>query len=234
MPAEKIGERPRLFFAAAALLLLAARFFPPFPAVWFDGPAGLLAANEVWFLGLFAVAVFAGCRICGIRAAQACRLGKCRVSHLLAGAAGGLLWCPVSILIGIFWTGLLAGFGVEVPPPPVQDLWQGEAASRSVILAVALVTAPVLEEIWWRGWMLDGLCPGGFPWADGRRAAATAAVTAAAFAAIHFSVRDFAALTGIGLLLSLYRRRTGGLWAGMTLHFVNNLAGCLMLILFGD
>ena len=234
MPGEIIGEKPRLVFAAAGLLLMAARVCPPFPAGWFDGAAGLLMANEAWFLGLFAAAVFAGCRVCGIRVAQACRPGICRASHILFGAAAGLLWCPVSVLVTMLWTFMLTRWGIEAAPPPVQGLWRSEAASRGVIIVIALVTAPVLEEIWWRGWLLDGLCPGGYPRGDGRRAAAAAAVTAAAFAAIHFSMTDFAALTGIGLLLSWCRRRTGGLWAGMALHFVNNLAGCLMLIVFGD
>jgi membrane protease YdiL (CAAX protease family) len=90
-------------------------------------------------------------------------------------------------------------------------------------LLVAMVVAPVCEEIFFRGYLLPGLARVMPPW--------TAVVTTAlVFALAHVDPGSFVPLVVIGLALGVLRWRTGSLWPGIALHVLNNTVAAVYII----
>ncbi len=92
-----------------------------------------------------------------------------------------------------------------------------EAGSEYLIgLAIlAVVVAPIAEELFFRAFVFRGLAGRwGFWWAGG--------VSSLLFMAAHLEPLSFPPLFVLGLLLAWLYHRTRALWAPMLVHFGNN------------
>jgi uncharacterized protein len=92
-------------------------------------------------------------------------------------------------------------------------------------LLVAVFIAPFCEEIFFRGFVFQGL-RNGMPvgWAI--------VFSALLFGVAHADPGSFAVLFIIGIALAFLRWRTKSIWPGMILHMLNNGIGALVIILY--
>ena len=92
-------------------------------------------------------------------------------------------------------------------------------------LLVAVFIAPFCEEIFFRGFVFQGLRRG-MPvgWAI--------MLSALLFGVAHADPGSFAVLFIIGVALAFLRWRTKSIWPGMILHMLNNGIGALVIILY--
>ena len=128
---------------------------------------------------------------------------------VLAGVAGGAVLLALNGVYGV----LLDALGIV--PPDVADELRTMLPEAALVVWAGLL-APVVEELYFRGRLLDAL--------DARvGAAASGWITSILFAAVH-GIREFfpAYLAFAGVLLVL-RRRTGGLSASIVAHVLNNV-----------
>jgi membrane protease YdiL (CAAX protease family) len=95
----------------------------------------------------------------------------------------------------------------------------------SIALAVlaAVIVAPLVEEIVFRGLLFGAFAP-----RIGVLAAAL--VTAAAFGAVHGDLVLFPTLAALGFVSAVAYANTGNLWVSVTLHAANNAIGAIALI----
>ncbi|GHO45616.1 type II CAAX endopeptidase family protein [Ktedonospora formicarum] len=91
-------------------------------------------------------------------------------------------------------------------------------------LLAGVLTAPLCEEIFFRGMLLGGL----------RRSmpdAPAVIISAFVFALAHFDIGSFAVLLVIGLILGYLRCRTRSIWPSIGLHLLNNGYSSLLIVL---
>ncbi|HJT55450.1 MAG TPA: type II CAAX endopeptidase family protein [Ktedonobacteraceae bacterium] len=92
-------------------------------------------------------------------------------------------------------------------------------------LLVAVFIAPFCEEIFFRGFVFQGLRRGmPIGWAI--------VFSALLFGVAHADPGSFAVLFIIGIALAFLRWRTKSIWPGMILHMLNNGIGALVIILY--
>jgi membrane protease YdiL (CAAX protease family) len=90
-------------------------------------------------------------------------------------------------------------------------------------LLVAVVVAPICEEVFFRGFVFPGLLHAMSPvWAI--------ILSALIFAVAHGDPGSFAVLFLIGLALAFLRWRTKSIWPGIMLHALNNGVAALAII----
>ena len=90
------------------------------------------------------------------------------------------------------------------------------AATAFGAFAAACVAAPFLEELFFRGFLLEQIE------ARTRSRAMAIAVSSVVFASAHFSIRDFASLTTCGVAFALAKTGPGGLGASFAAHALFN------------
>jgi membrane protease YdiL (CAAX protease family) len=131
---------------------------------------------------------------------------------------------PLGLAGGAALLAFNAGYGMIldaagiVPPNVVDEL--SRIAPMPVIFVWAVVFAPIVEELYFRGRLLEALdARVGRSWSG--------AVTSVLFAAAHGLPAFFPAYVALGLALLWLRRRTGGLIASIIAHAINNAVALL-------
>ncbi len=152
------------------------------------------------------------------------RFGK---SDVLAGLAGGAAAFGVGLAAGLLTAALVGDFS-SAAGDQAQEL--ADASGPAVLIVFALmvaVGAPVAEELTFRGLLWSGLAKrGARPWV-------AIAVSAVAFALLHFEPARLLVLLSIGAVLGVIRWRTGSVGACIVAHGVNNLPGALGILALG-
>ena len=92
------------------------------------------------------------------------------------------------------------------------------------LLLLAVVVAPLCEEVLFRGFLFAGF-KGSMP------LALAVILSAFIFAAVHNDLPSFPVLFCIGILLALLRWRTRSLWPGILLHLLNNAWSAISILL---
>jgi hypothetical protein len=128
-----------------------------------------------------------------------------------------------SIVLGVLGGGFLLAFNaiygvaldaLGVTPPDVAAMLRG-LLPESVLITWAAVMAPVVEELYFRGRLLDAFGGKLGPvWAG--------LISSFAFAAIHGIPAFVPAYLVFAFVLIALRRRTGGLTAPILAHIINN------------
>jgi membrane protease YdiL (CAAX protease family) len=118
---------------------------------------------------------------------------------------------------GVYGT-LLRLAGIELPD--VAQTLRELIPSSTVLVAWGALVVPVAEELYFRGYLLDGARA-----RLGLRAAV--ALTAVVFALVHGVPILIPAYLGFAWLLWIARERSGGLLAPVIAHALNNLVGLL-------
>jgi len=127
----------------------------------------------------------------------------------------------------VFWVvplGLVAVYGLSIAHDLIVNPKQQAIVSafpRSVLGAgmfvlVAVVMAPLFEEVVFRGFLFRGLA-NSWGWVWG------AIASAAIFGGVHLQLDIFLPLAALGFVLAWAYHRTGSLWASITMHALFNL-----------
>lgn len=107
----------------------------------------------------------------------------------------------------------------------IQQTAKAAPLSTLATLAVAVFVAPVCEEIFFRGFVMQGLkAKVGAAWAI--------VLSAVIFGISHFDLGSLPVLIALGFLLGFLRWKTKSIWPGITLHALNNGLGALAIIMF--
>lgn len=114
---------------------------------------------------------------------------------------------------------------------PMSDYWKKAFADMNdgtlLSMLTVVVAAPILEELFFRGIILNGLLKNYFP----QRAIV---ISAAIFGLVHLNPwQAIPAFLG-GLIMGWMYWKTNSIIPGMILHFVNNLFSVLMGLVFKD
>lgn len=134
-----------------------------------------------------------------------------------AALAGAVAFVAVLVANGLW--------NVVADPDPTSlfDQLGGRSATNAVLATVvAVAVAPVCEELFCRGLLLNTL-------RDWTPVPVALVLQAVVFSALHLSVDAFVPLLAFGLAAGILRLRTGTLLVPMALHATNNV-----LALLGD
>jgi membrane protease YdiL (CAAX protease family) len=121
---------------------------------------------------------------------------------------------------------LLNNFGLPTPPQDaVRALNTTETPTwvRIALMGVAVVTAPILEEIVFRGILLPACFKRQSPWV-------AILLTSILFALAHLTLSSLLPLIGVGILLSLAYLRTGSIIVPITMHMAYNAFQILIIM----
>ena len=183
------------------------------------GPALTLAAS-----GLVALLVLVVWRLAVRKYARG---GWAALGFRPPGGIVSLLVFPAILLASLGFTALYEGavnwLAIEwlMPEPLPVELF-GEGVFRVLIVASVALLIPVVEEMFFRGFLFVGLAA--------RYGAPTGlVVSAAVFAAAHLDVRTMIPIFVAGLLFGWAYHVTKSLWVPIVAHACQNLAALMFL-----
>ncbi len=140
----------------------------------------------------------------------------------------------IALLAAYPLLGIAAALGALIPGdfPEAQEVVKffmssGEFADRLLVIVMAVVVAPVAEEIIFRGYL----------YGVGKKylgATAAAIASAAVFSLVHAHVPSLGVFFLLSLGLSLVVERTGSLLPAMAMHALFNFVSLAMMLLFPD
>lgn len=199
------------------------------------GLGRFLAEEGAWLLAAFAVTVLTasvlqtwggklagaapGVALFGLHGLVGIHVLRTETSKLAAWFRIDRRSIVLGILGGAFLLGFNALYGMAlesmgVTAPDVAAMLRG-LLPESLLVTWAAVMAPVVEEMYFRGRLLDAF--------GGKLGPAWAGVISSfAFAAIHGIPAFFPAYLVFAFVLIVLRRRTGGLTAAIIAHIINN------------
>lgn len=117
-------------------------------------------------------------------------------------------------ILTLLLAALFAGTRVSESFNATQGLMSGDLPSAIVRTVQAVIFAPILEELWFRGVVLESLRPYGNGFAI--------FVTAILFGITHANLAQFFYATAIGLFLAYIAIHTGSIVVPMILHAIMN------------
>ncbi|MDW8310081.1 MAG: type II CAAX endopeptidase family protein [Verrucomicrobiales bacterium] len=153
----------------------------------------------------------------GVSWREAFGLGHRAAGALGRGALAAALFLPVAQLLQFVSAALMIRFNVQPEVQPAVEALRESAAwlDRMLMGMVAVVLAPLAEEILFRGILYPALKGAGF-----RRLAWWG--TALLFAVVHWNVATFLPLLLFALVLTWLYERTGNLLAPVAAHALFN------------
>jgi CAAX protease family protein len=196
---------------------------PGQPTVW-----RFILEEAAWILGALAVTVLAaptpGVALYTLHILVGLHVVRSDLSSLAAWMAPrwrDVLWGLAGGAVLLVFNGAY-GWLLErasIQAPDVAELLRGMLPWPALFIWAALL-APVVEELYFRGHLLEAFTQRLGPvWAG--------SITTIIFAAIHGIPAFLPAYLVFALLLLALRRRTGGLVAPMLAHVINNAAALL-------
>jgi hypothetical protein len=137
-----------------------------------------------------------------------------------AGAVG--LGCGLmlaSVLVNFVYATFLAQFGLQIQPE-LQQIFDG-AAFPAVLFFGGAVVAPVVEEIFFRGFVFTGL-RGKWGWPT------AALASAGLFALAHVLPTSFLPIFILGLIFAWLYQVSGSIWPAILMHMLTNSVALLL------
>lgn len=127
-------------------------------------------------------------------------------------AAGLTLLAALPVVIFLHQLAVLI-IGPDARPQEILEFLytHPELADRLTVATMAVVVAPLSEELVFRGYLYGVTKKFGGPWC-------AIGVSSLLFAAVHMNSAAFLALAGLGVALCLLYERTGSLWAPVLVH----------------
>jgi membrane protease YdiL (CAAX protease family) len=144
---------------------------------------------------------------------------------LRAGVVTFLVALPIVTLVSAIWVPLLRLCGVPVEPQDALQLFLNTKPSVAflVLIALAVIVAPVGEELLFRGILFRYLRTRLPRWA-------ALLLPAMIFAASHQNIAAFAPLVALALVFSLAYERTGVITTSMIAHGLFNLHTIILVL----
>jgi membrane protease YdiL (CAAX protease family) len=165
----------------------------------FTGIAESLLLAPVWWLAVRKHG--AGWDSLGLRRFQAGNLG----------VGCGLM--ILSIIFNLVYSSILAVFDLQMQSDLVPIF--AELSSPWWLLLAGIVVAPVVEEIFFRGFLYAGLAQR-YPW---RKAAL---ISSAFFALVHLQPTAIVPIFILGYIFAYLYRRSGSIWPAVVMHVSTN------------
>ncbi len=149
---------------------------------------------------------------------------RLRRIDLLTGLAGGAAAFGAAVIAGLITVALFGDF-TSAAGDQAQELADAGGWPYLILFALMVVVgAPIAEELTFRGLLWSGVAKRGAPpWV-------CIAISAGAFALLHFEASRILVLMTVGTVLGIVRWRTGSLGACIVAHAVNNLPGALGIL----
>lgn len=148
-------------------------------------------------------------------------------SPIRAGIVTFLIALPLITVVSLVWQGLLQALGLPADPQDLIEIFAQTKSSRllAVMIALAIVIAPVTEELVFRAGLFR-FCRTRLPrWV-------AFVLPACLFASLHLNLASFVPLAALGILFSIAYERTGNIAVPMIAHGLFNL-NTILLILAG-
>jgi membrane protease YdiL (CAAX protease family) len=124
-------------------------------------------------------------------------------------------WVVPLALIVVYVVAYVHDILVNPEPQALLSQFPHTAAGAALLTLLAVVLAPLFEELFFRGFLFRGLARS-WGWPIG------AVVSGAVFGAVHQQLTVFVPLFALGVALAWVYQRTGSLWTAITLHAVFN------------
>lgn len=140
-----------------------------------------------------------------------------------------LIWVVVlgGLVANILYASLLPLLGLDfLRPAPFPQVFRGPGPASMVVIGLAILVAPVAEEVFFRGFVFTGL---------GQRYGARwgAIGSSALFSLGHFQLGYLLPIFFLGLLLSWLYVKSGSIWPCIVAHLVYNAAGLVVPFALG-
>jgi membrane protease YdiL (CAAX protease family) len=141
----------------------------------------------------------------------------------------GALWRPVvacfACYIGVvIYAQLISQLGIDflVPSSTVPGGVLRDPQALAMTAALAVISAPFIEELFFRGFIFAGLSRWGF-WP-------AAAISSFVFTMVHFDPGSIIPFFGIGIVMSYLFWSRGSLWDSIIFHLLFNGTSFLILV----
>lgn len=143
---------------------------------------------------------------------------------LLPAFVGYLSYIGISVIITaivLFWGIKIPGYQLQTPIIPIF----GESSVALLVAgAIVIFVAPFIEEIFFRGFVLQGFV-------NDLGKYVGAIFTAILFAAFHLEFGSFIPVMILGLILSVLFIRSKSIWPCLWFHLINNTVAFIAQIL---
>ena len=185
-----------------------------------------ILANSVVYASL-TLGIFG---IMGFQGLSAVTVFNLRSSQFPNAAAEGLLWLVVTYPLILSIQAVVQRFSVSSDDSQLivrYFLEHPDTKHRAAVILMAVIVAPVAEELLFRGYfygVIRRFC--------GRIAALL--ISSLLFAAIHVHLPSFPGLGILALILCLLYERSGSLWAPITMHSAFNASTIVILIFWPE
>jgi hypothetical protein len=127
-------------------------------------------------------------------------------------------------VIVLFYNLGIGAFGFE-PQQPIFEIFGDNVFGFVSAFIVAIIIAPLVEEIYFRGFILQTLAKKIGPvWGI--------LLTALIFAAVHFQFQSIMPLLILSVILNVLYLRTNSIWPGIIFHIFNNSIAFALTYLF--
>ncbi len=185
-----------------------------------------IIANSIVYSSLI-LAIFG---VIGFQGKSAIDIFGLEPSRLPKAAGTGLLWLLITYPLILAAQGLVQKiFGSADDSQMIVKYFldHPDFKHRAAVIFMAVIMAPVAEEVIFRGYFYGVIRSYG-----GRLPALL--TSSLLFAAIHVHLPSLLGLGILAIILCLVYERTGSLWASMTMHAAFNASTIVVLILWPD
>lgn len=146
------------------------------------------------------------------------------IKTLLWVLASYIFYIGLSIfVIMLFSTIGISAFGFE-PTRSLFEVFGTDVAGFTFAFLIAVIIAPFVEELFFRGFVLQTLAKKISPFWG-------VVLTALIFASVHFEFRSIMPLLILSVVLNVLYLKTKSIWPGIVFHVMNNSIAFLILIL---
>ncbi len=135
-------------------------------------------------------------------------------------------WVVPTGLAGVYAAGVIHDVIVHPKQQAIVSAFPHTAVGAAMFVLVAVIMAPLFEEILFRGFLFRGLA-NSFGWVWG------AVISGGIFGAAHLQLDVFLPLAALGFVLAWAYHRTGSLWTNITMHALFNTIAVLAWALTG-
>jgi CAAX protease family protein len=137
---------------------------------------------------------------------------------------GYLFYLGLSTFILMIFSTFGIGFVGFEAQKSIFDIFGHEPFGVSIAILIAIIIAPFIEEIFFRGFILQVLAKTiGVFWGS--------VITAFIFAAVHFEFQSIMPLLILSFVLNTLYIKTKSIWTGIVFHIFNNTITLLVLFL---
>jgi len=129
--------------------------------------------------------------------------------------SAAFFWTIPVALVASYAISAVHGALVDPPPQDIVEQFPRTVEGGALFVLIAVVFAPLFEEVFFRGFVYKGLRNswGWWPAALG---------SAAVFGAAHLQLTVFVPIFALGVALAWVYERTGSLWTSIAMHAIFN------------